>query len=138
MVSDDVEACRAGNPRHAVVVRLKTGVKHNGTLTAHQVDYTVNSGADVACKPSGLLGGSAQAAGPYRVPNCRIESAFVYTTNGPSLYWRGIISRMRGTAAAAKRSRASAPPGVRLHSVGGGSTVGGLQLGKSRLNLRLR
>jgi CO/xanthine dehydrogenase Mo-binding subunit len=88
MVSDYVEEFLAGNPRHSVVVRLKTGVKRDGTLTAHQVNYTVNSGAYAAFKPSGLLGGYAQAAGPYRVPNCRIESTFVYTNTIPCGFMR--------------------------------------------------
>jgi CO/xanthine dehydrogenase Mo-binding subunit len=88
MVSDYVEEFLAGNPRHSVAVRLKTGVKRDGTLTAHQVNYTVNSGAYAAFKPSGLLGGYAQAAGPYRVPNCRIESTFVYTNTIPCGFMR--------------------------------------------------
>jgi carbon-monoxide dehydrogenase large subunit len=88
MVSDYTEEFFAGNPRHAVVVRLKTGVKHDGTFTAHQVHYLVNSGAYAAFKPPGIIGGYSQAAGPYRVPNCRIESMFVYTNTIPCGFMR--------------------------------------------------
>jgi CO/xanthine dehydrogenase Mo-binding subunit len=88
MVSDYIEELFAGNPRHAVVVRLKTGVKRDGTLRAHQVHYLVNSGAYAAFKPGGIIGGFNQAAGPYRVPNCRIESAFVYTNTVPCGFMR--------------------------------------------------
>ena len=88
MVSDYIEEFFAGNPRHSVVVRLKTGVKRDGTFTAHQVHYLVNSGAYAAFKPGGIIGGFNQAAGPYRVPNCRIESAFVYTNTIPCGFMR--------------------------------------------------
>jgi CO/xanthine dehydrogenase Mo-binding subunit len=88
MVSDYVEEFLAGNPRHATTVQLKTGVKRDGTLTAHQVNYTVNSGAYAAFKPTGTIGGANQAAGPYRIPHCRIESTFVYTNNVPGGFMR--------------------------------------------------
>ncbi len=88
MVSDYIEEFFAGNPRHAVAVRLKTGVKRDGTLTAHQVHYLVNAGAYAAFKPGGIIGGYNQAAGPYRVPNCRIESMFVYTNTLPCGFMR--------------------------------------------------
>jgi CO/xanthine dehydrogenase Mo-binding subunit len=88
MVSDYTEELFAGNPRHSVAVRLKSGVKRDGTLTAHQVHYLVNSGAYAAFKPSGIIGGYNQAAGPYRVPNCRIESTFVYTNTIPCGFMR--------------------------------------------------
>lgn len=88
MISDYVEEFIAGNPRHHVIIRLKSGVRRDGTLTAHQVDYIVNSGAYAAFKPYGTIGGANQAAGPYRIPNCRIESAFVYTNNIPGGFVR--------------------------------------------------
>jgi CO/xanthine dehydrogenase Mo-binding subunit len=88
MVSDYTEELFAGNPRHPVAIRLKTGVKRDGTLTAHQVHYLVNSGAYAAFKPAGIIGGYNQAAGPYRVPHCRIESTFVYTNSIPCGFMR--------------------------------------------------
>jgi carbon-monoxide dehydrogenase large subunit len=88
MVSDYIEELFAGNPRHAVEVRLKTGVMRDGTLTAHQVHYLVNSGAYAGFKPLGVINGYNQAAGPYRVPHCRIESTFVYTNTIPCGFMR--------------------------------------------------
>ena len=88
MVSDYIEELFAGNPRHAVAVRLKSGVKRDGTFMAHQVHYMVNSGAYAAFKPRGIIAGYNQAAGPYRVPNCRIESAHVYTNTLPGGFMR--------------------------------------------------
>jgi CO/xanthine dehydrogenase Mo-binding subunit len=88
MVSDYIEELFAGNPRHAVEVYLKSGVKRDGTFTAHQVHYLVNSGAYAAFKPGGLINGYNQAAGPYRVPHCQIASTFVYTNTIPCGFMR--------------------------------------------------
>ncbi len=88
MVSDYLEEFLAGNPRHNTMTRLKTGVKKDGTLVAHTVNYYVNSGAYAAFKPGGTIGGALQAAGPYVIPNCRVESAFVYTNNLPGGFMR--------------------------------------------------
>ncbi len=88
MISDYVEEFTAGNPRHEVLIKLKTGVKRDGTLVAHTVDHIVNSGAFAAFKPYGMISGANEAAGPYRVPNCRIDSRFVYTNNIPGGFMR--------------------------------------------------
>ncbi|HLZ71443.1 MAG TPA: xanthine dehydrogenase family protein molybdopterin-binding subunit [Dehalococcoidia bacterium] len=88
MISDYLEEFLAGNPRHHVIIRLKSGVRRDGTITAHQVNYTVNTGAYAAFKPFGGIGGANQAAGPYRIPNCRIESTFVYTNLLPGGFVR--------------------------------------------------
>jgi CO/xanthine dehydrogenase Mo-binding subunit len=88
MISDYVEELMAGNPRHHVIIELKTGVTHDGSITAHQVNFVVNTGAYAAFKPYGRIGGADQAAGPYRIPNCRIESTYVYTNNLPGGFVR--------------------------------------------------
>ncbi len=88
MISDYVEEFMAGNPRHEVIFRLRTGVKKDGTLVAHTVNHLVNTGAYAAFKPYGTIAGSNEAAGPYRIPNCRIDSVFVYTNNIPGGFMR--------------------------------------------------
>jgi CO/xanthine dehydrogenase Mo-binding subunit len=88
MVNDYLEEFLAGNPRHATAVRLKTGVKRDGTLTAHHVQFMVNCGAYAAFKPFGMIFGPVQSAGAYRLPNCRIESAHVYTNTVPGGFMR--------------------------------------------------
>jgi CO/xanthine dehydrogenase Mo-binding subunit len=88
MLFDYVEEFMAGNPRHATAVRLKTGVMRDGTLVAHHVQFMVNCGAYAAYKPFGTIFGPTQAAGAYRFPHCRIESAHVYTNTIPGGYMR--------------------------------------------------
>ena len=88
IVPDYVEEFMAGNPRHSVEIRLKTGVRRDGTLTAHQVYFLVNCGAYAGFKPRGAIGGMNQAAGPYRIPNTLGESLHVYTNTVPGGHMR--------------------------------------------------
>jgi CO/xanthine dehydrogenase Mo-binding subunit len=88
IVTDYIEELGAGNPRHATQTTLKTGVMNDGTIVAHSVEYVVDSGAYAAFKPLGTIGGANQAAGPYRIPNVRIDSRFVYTNNIPGGFMR--------------------------------------------------
>ncbi|MDA0301421.1 MAG: molybdopterin-dependent oxidoreductase, partial [Chloroflexi bacterium] len=83
MVSDYIEEFLAGNPRHSTLIHLKTGLTRDGTITAHHVQFTVNSGAYAGYKPAGIIGGANHAAGPYRCANTRVESFQVYTNTVP-------------------------------------------------------
>jgi CO/xanthine dehydrogenase Mo-binding subunit len=89
MMNSYQEELLAGNPRHSTLIRLRSGVKKDGTLTAHHVQFFVNCGAYAAFKPGGTIFGPEQAAGPYRIANSRIESAHVYTNTIPGGYMRG-------------------------------------------------
>ncbi|MPZ50501.1 MAG: molybdopterin-dependent oxidoreductase [Dehalococcoidia bacterium] len=88
MILDYTEELMAANPRHEVVVQLKSGVKHDGTLTARQVRFLVNSGAYAGYKPAGIIRGSNQAAGPYKIANTRLEGINVYTNTVPGGHMR--------------------------------------------------
>jgi CO/xanthine dehydrogenase Mo-binding subunit len=88
MVCDYLEEFLAGSPRHATLTRLKTGVRRDGTLLAHQVQFYVNCGAYAGYKPLGVINSGAQAAGPYRIPNTRVESIQVYTNTVPGGHMR--------------------------------------------------
>ncbi|MGE0687445.1 MAG: xanthine dehydrogenase family protein molybdopterin-binding subunit [Dehalococcoidia bacterium] len=89
IVAEYLEEFLAGNPRHATEVTLRTGVMRDGTLVAHHVNFVVNAGAYAGFKPAGRIFGPDQSAGPYRIPNTRIESAHVYTNTVPGGYLRG-------------------------------------------------
>ncbi len=88
LVMDYAEEFVAGNPRHAAVVKVKTGVNKNGRLVAHQMNYVYDSGAYGAFKPQGYLVGPKEAAGPYRIPNVFIEEKIVYTNKVPCGHMR--------------------------------------------------
>ena len=90
MVMDYVEEFTAGNPRHAAIIQLKTGVKRDGTIVAHQAKVFFDSGAYGGFKPVPTvnLGGAAKSAGPYKIPHVHIESVQVYTNTIPGGFMR--------------------------------------------------
>lgn len=89
MVFDYAEEFLAANPRHYSRLRMRTGVKRDGTITAHDVDIVFDSGAYAGFKPAGHLGGAKAAGGPYRTENARVVENMVYTHNTPCGHMRG-------------------------------------------------
>ena len=90
MVMTYTEELMAGNPRHASVIVVKTGVKKDGTLVVRQVKAFWDGGAYGAMKPipSVNLPGAVKAAGSYRIPNVKIDSYAVYTNSVPCGHFR--------------------------------------------------
>ncbi len=88
MVMDYTEELTAGNPRHASIIKIKTGVKKNGKIVAHHLDFLFDSGAYASMKPAGYLIGASTCAGPYRMENCLIEERMVYTNKIPCGHMR--------------------------------------------------
>jgi CO/xanthine dehydrogenase Mo-binding subunit len=89
MVFDYSEEFMAANPRHASRINVRTGVKRDGTIVAHDVRVVFDSGAYAGYKPAGHLMGVAGAGGPYKIANTRIVEHMVYTNNPPCGHMRG-------------------------------------------------
>ena len=88
MVMEYEEEFAAGNPRHASIIKVKTGVKKDGTMTAQQMEFIFDSGAYGAFKPNGFLNGPRESAGPYNIPHVLIEEKMVYTNQIPCGHMR--------------------------------------------------
>jgi len=90
MVMDYYEEFIAGNPRHAGVITIRSGVDRDGQLVARHSVLYFSSGAYGAFKPvpSVNLFGAQNAAGTYRIPNVLIESHCVYTNTVPGGHMR--------------------------------------------------
>ena len=88
MVMDYDEEFVAGNPRHASIVKVKTGVKKDGTIVAHNMEFIFDSGAYGAFKPNAILNGPHLSAGPYNIPHVLIEEHMVYTNKIPCGHMR--------------------------------------------------
>jgi CO/xanthine dehydrogenase Mo-binding subunit len=88
MVMDYDEEFVAGNPRHASVIKVKTGVKKDGTVVAHHMNFIFDSGAYGAFKPNAFLNGPHACAGPYNIPHVLIEEHMVYTNQIPCGHMR--------------------------------------------------
>jgi CO/xanthine dehydrogenase Mo-binding subunit len=74
--------------KHAARVRIRTGVRRDGTLVAHDATCWYNGGAYAKETPEKIFRGYA-SMGPYRVPNIHVDSYGVYTNIVPSAAFRG-------------------------------------------------
>jgi xanthine dehydrogenase molybdenum-binding subunit len=75
--------------RHATVIRIKTGAKRDGTLTAVRAEIFGDSGAYASLGDKVMTRAATHAAGPYAVPNVKIDCYAMYTNNPPSGAFRG-------------------------------------------------
>lgn len=89
MVMDQVEELGAGNPKHAAVMRVRTGVTRDGLITAHLQEMYFDSGAYAGLMPLGSLAGVDRIAANWHIPNARFDQYHVYTNNLPGGYMRG-------------------------------------------------
>lgn len=80
----------AGRPRVGCTIKIRTGVKRDGTLVARHVQSFYNSGAYAYINPG--TNGAGIAKGPYRIPNVRVDTNIVYTNRHP-------VGAMRGPGA---------------------------------------
>jgi CO/xanthine dehydrogenase Mo-binding subunit len=82
------EELQDGQPRHAAVITLRTGVKKDGTLWAWDAQVYYNGGAYGARTPQNRMNGTFMSAGTYRTPHVRMTGYIVYTNQVPSGYFR--------------------------------------------------
>jgi CO/xanthine dehydrogenase Mo-binding subunit len=110
MIMEYGEEFVAGAPRHAALMKLKTGVKPDGTIVAHQMDAFLDAGAYGGFRPGAVVGGIAHAGGCYRAEHSRIFSfTCLYeqfarrpdarTRRAPGFFCRRIPHGLRSTQA---------------------------------------
>jgi xanthine dehydrogenase molybdenum-binding subunit len=75
--------------RHATQIRMKTGAKKDGTLTAHEVEIYGDGGAYASLSNHVMLRATTHAAGPNSVPNAKVVTHAMYTNNVPCGAFRG-------------------------------------------------
>jgi len=75
--------------RHAASVRIKTGVRCDGTLVARRVVATYDTGAYADIGPRTAKNGGYSAGGPYRIEHQDLTSYCVYTNKPPAGAFRG-------------------------------------------------
>jgi CO/xanthine dehydrogenase Mo-binding subunit len=75
--------------KHAAVIRMKTGVKKNGALLARECEIHLDTGAYAEIGPRVAKKSGYTAAGPYKIPNLKIDSYSVYTNKPPAGAFRG-------------------------------------------------
>lgn len=70
-------------------IRIKTGIKKDGTLVAREVNIIQDGGAYNGQMPTGTLISGFFSLVPYRIPNFRYQGTRFYTNNMPSGAMRG-------------------------------------------------
>ncbi len=75
--------------RHATVIRIRTGAKRDGKLTAIQAELYGDGGAYASLSDKVLTRATTHATGPYIVPNATIDCYAMYTNNPVCGAFRG-------------------------------------------------
>ncbi len=75
--------------KHAAVIRMKTGVKNDGTLVARECEVLLDTGAYAEIGPRVAKKSGYTAAGPYRIPHVKIDAMSIYTNKPPAGAFRG-------------------------------------------------
>lgn len=78
--------------RHGAHVTIRTGVTHDGVITAREVEAVYNAGAYAVTSPGASGQGLIRAPGPYRIPNIAIHSTARYTNTVPTGPFRGAMT----------------------------------------------
>ena len=88
IVLTHTEELTAMNPDHYTVVKVKTGVKRDGRMTARYLQAIHGTGAYAGMKPGRASIGGAGSASPYKIDNTYMEALQVYTNTVPCGFWR--------------------------------------------------
>jgi CO/xanthine dehydrogenase Mo-binding subunit len=88
IVLTHTEELTAMNPDHYTVVKVKTGVKRDGRMTARYLQAIHGTGAYAGMKPGRASIGGAGSATPYKIDNTYMEALQVYTNTVPCGFWR--------------------------------------------------
>ena len=73
------ESVVGSNFRHASRIRLVTGVRKDGRITARKIHVLLDGGAYASESPFVTMKALIHAAGPYKIDNVFVESTSVYT-----------------------------------------------------------
>ncbi|HYH91776.1 MAG TPA: molybdopterin cofactor-binding domain-containing protein, partial [Candidatus Saccharimonadales bacterium] len=75
--------------KHGVRIKLRTGVKRDGTIIARQSECHFNTGAYGDIGPRLIKNGGYGTGGPHFIPNVWVDSYAVYTNIVPAGAFRG-------------------------------------------------
>jgi CO/xanthine dehydrogenase Mo-binding subunit len=89
IIYDRGEDIAATTKRHPGIIRHRTGVTHDGRLTASEIDIVLDGGAYLTLTPVVLSRGAIHSLGPYRCDNVRITARAVSTNTPPNGAFRG-------------------------------------------------
>ncbi|MCY4485775.1 MAG: xanthine dehydrogenase family protein molybdopterin-binding subunit [Deltaproteobacteria bacterium] len=76
--------------RHSAKVRVKTGVKDDGTIMAREAEIYLDTGAYMDNGPQVATRAATRVLGPYRIPHIHTDAYAVYTHAGGAGSFRSI------------------------------------------------
>ncbi len=136
LIYDRGEDMLATPKRHPSIVRHRTGVTRDGTLTAMDIEVILDGGAYATLSAVVLSRGVIHAAGPYRCDHIRIRGRAMMTNTPPNGAFRGFGAPQTQFAVEAHMDRiaeALALDPVRIRQVNalrpGDTTATGQRLG---------
>jgi xanthine dehydrogenase molybdenum-binding subunit len=83
------ESLRFHPKRHATLIRIKTGARRDGVLTAVEAELYGDSGAYASLGEKVMTRATTHATGPYVVGSAKIDCYAMYTNNAPCGAFRG-------------------------------------------------
>ena len=83
------ESFLAHSKRHPFIMKYKTGATKDGQLVALEAELIADAGAYTYLSPWVLLYATVNAAGPYNIPNVKVDAVAVLTNNPFSSAYRG-------------------------------------------------
>ncbi len=89
LVNSRAEEFAAAAGSVPATVRVRTGVKRDGTITARAMDFTWDTGAYAEGLP-GSNRALKDGVGPYKIPHIRVTSTLVYTNKLRGCPFRGL------------------------------------------------
>lgn len=89
IVFDRSEVMVRTGKRHPWYVRYRTGASKDGQLTAVEIETVADAGAYASTSVAVLEAGTSLSAGPYEVPNAKVDAYAVYTNNAVTMAMRG-------------------------------------------------
>ncbi|MGW8226497.1 MAG: molybdopterin-dependent oxidoreductase [Anaerolineales bacterium] len=75
--------------RHATQIKVKLGLKRDGTITAAQTELYGDTGAYASLGTKVMGRATTHSTGPYIIPHVKIDCYAVYTNNPPAGAFRG-------------------------------------------------
>ncbi len=89
IVRSRAESTMVSSKRHPMKMHYKTGATKDGKVLAVQATLYGDTGAYASYGPAVITRATVHAAGPYEVPNIRVDAEFYYTNNPMAGAFRG-------------------------------------------------
>ncbi len=112
LVNTREESMRESYKRHPYILKYKLGLKKDGTITALEAMIIADGGAYASTTSFVTWRSTVQAAGPYRVPNVKVDTYGVYTNNPYTGAMRGFGSPQANFAIESLMDEAAAELGM--------------------------